>query len=143
VRDSRNVAERAGFVVMCALLAGCAGASRSDLVTVGNPEPMREPAPIAYHSDPVRISSVWLSRDRMKPGDIVRVRVVTTTNVGAVAARVESIAKPLDRPTYGVFTASIVVPPLPAFLRRSYSVLVTAYGEGANRADVRVPITVE
>ncbi len=112
-------------------------------MTVGDPEPMREPVPIAYHSDPVRISSIWLSRDRMKPGDVVRVRVVTTTNVGAVAARVESIAKPLERPTYGVFTGSITVPPLPAFLRRSYSVLVTAYGEGANRADVRIPITVE
>ncbi len=131
------------LVASCASLAGCGDGARSELVTVGDPEPLREPAPIAFHTDPVRISSIWLSRDRMKPGDVVRVRVVTTTNVGAVAARVESIAKPLDRPTYGVFTAAITVPSLPAFLRRSYSVLVTAYGEGANRADVRVPITIE
>ncbi len=112
-------------------------------MTVGAPEPTREPVPYAFHSDPVRISSVWVSQDRMKAGDVVRFRVVTTTNAGAVSARVESIAKPLDRPTYGVFTGSIVVPQLPAFLRRTYDVIVTAYGEGAAHDDIRIPIAIE
>ncbi|HVA37675.1 MAG TPA: hypothetical protein VNJ51_08680 [Candidatus Dormibacteraeota bacterium] len=97
---------------------------------------------LAAPTDPPKIFSVEISDDTPGSGETVSGKVVTTTNVAAVTARIATFSIGLDRKDYGVFTLTYTVPHLPFFLKGGYTMVVTAITPDGRTVSTDLPITV-
>ncbi|MDE2571904.1 MAG: hypothetical protein KGM44_05195 [bacterium] len=96
----------------------------------------------AAPGDPPRIFRLEISDDTVTPGETVSGKVVTTTNVAAVTARIATMSMRLRRDDFGVFTLTYRVPHLPFFLKRDYQIVVTAATADGRTATASLPISV-
>lgn len=106
------------------------------------PQDGRYAGRLAAPDDPPRIFSVEISDDTPGSGERVSGKVVTTTNVAAVRASLEGITIGFRREDAGVFTVSYTVPRIPFFLKRGYTLEITAETTGGRTATAQLPIRV-
>ncbi|TAM77189.1 hypothetical protein EPN44_03880 [bacterium] len=106
------------------------------------PQDGRYAGRIAAPEDPPRIFSVEISDDTPGSGERVFGKVVTTTNVAAVRASLEGMTIGFHREDAGVFTVSYTVPHIPFFLKRGYTLEITAVTTGGRAATAQLPVRV-
>jgi len=82
------------------------------VATASPPEQRGLPPGVVYASDtdPVRILSVILSSDTLQGGDVAFARVLTTSNVAALTARIGTYQVNVPKVAPGMFALSITVP---------------------------------
>ena len=106
------------------------------------PQDGRYAGRLAAPEEAPRIFSVEISDDTPASGEHVSGKVVTTTNVAAVHASLEGISIGFQRQDAGVFTVSYTVPHIPFFLKRGYTLEITAQTAGGRTATAQLPIRV-
>ncbi len=106
------------------------------------PQDGRYAGRIAAPEDPPQIFSVEISDDTPASGERISGRVVTTTNVAAVRASLQGITIGFHREDAGVFTVSYTVPHVPFFLKRGYTLEITAVTTGGRTATAALPVRV-
>ncbi|MBV9148410.1 MAG: hypothetical protein JO024_00990 [Candidatus Eremiobacteraeota bacterium] len=97
-------------------------------------------APFGAPKAPPRIVRIWISQNSVTGGDVLRGHVTTTTNVAALEVRLGPKSAPLKRTTFGQFEGAFVVPKMPSFLHRTYSVDVIAKNAVGTTAHAAVTI---
>ncbi|MHB8363634.1 MAG: hypothetical protein ACYDEK_03570 [Vulcanimicrobiaceae bacterium] len=83
-----------------------------------------------------------LSTSVAHPGQIVSGTVTTSSNVASVVARIVGFAEPLAKVGVGRFVLTYQVPNLPPFLRRTYTIEVTARNTAGVAVTSGIPITI-
>lgn len=83
-----------------------------------------------------------LSTSVAHPGQIVSGMVTTSSNVASVVARIAGYAHPLAKVGVGRFVLTYQVPNLPPFLRRTYTIEVTARNTAGVAVTSGIPITI-
>jgi len=101
-----------------------------------------EPAASLSPPSVPRILSASLSSPVAAGGDVVSGAVQTTPDVTEVDAEVAGRSTPLTKVSAGYFALSYRVPTLPAFLRRTYTIVVTARNAAGRTASSSLPITI-
>ena len=76
---------------------------------------------IALH-DPPAITSLWMSRSQVHPGEVVQGRLTATKNTASVEARIGGYAVSLRKINSFTFVGAYRVPSLPLILRRTWTV---------------------
>jgi len=89
-----------------------------------------------------RIFRVSLSSPEVSGGQVVTGTVQTTPDVTAVSAQIMGYSSPLTKVSTGYFALSYQVPTLPQFLRRTYTIVVTATDAQGRSASSSLPIRV-
>jgi len=80
-------------------------------------------APFRPKKAPPAIDAIWFSHPVYAWGDLLRVAVVTTTNVAVVEMRVGSYGRALTKKTFGQFDGVYRVPFMPPLLDRLHYTL--------------------
>lgn len=106
------------------------------------PQEARYGRRLAAPQDPPRIFSMDISDDAPTSGEAVSGKVVTTTNVAGVTVSVAGISMGMHRQDAGIFTLTYTVPRLPFFLKRWYTLQVTATTADGRTAGSSLPIHV-
>jgi hypothetical protein len=88
------------------------------------------------------ILDVGLSETHVQPGDRVFGRVVTTSNVASVEARIGGYAVSLVKVGVGRFELTYTVGPLPFFVHGNFTMEVIARNTRGDTATRSVPLTV-
>ena len=83
-----------------------------------------------------------LSTSVAHPGQTVSGTVTTSSNVASVVARIAGFAEPLAKVGVGRFVLTYQVPNLPSFLRRTYTIEVTARNTAGAAVTGGIPITI-
>jgi hypothetical protein len=91
---------------------------------------------------PPQILDVAVSRTTVQPGDRVFGRVVTTSNVATVEARIGSYSVHLSKVGVGRFELAYTVGPLPWFIHGHYTLRVIARNVLGAAAMRDIPLTV-
>jgi hypothetical protein len=91
---------------------------------------------------PPRIIGVSLSSAVVTGGQVVTGTVQTSPGVTSVQASIAGYASPLQKVSSGYFALSYRVPALPAFLHRTYTIVVTAQNARGESVSSSLPITV-
>lgn len=91
---------------------------------------------------PPQILDVAVSEASVHPGDRVHGRVVTTSNVASVEARIGGYAVSLVKTGVGRFELTYTVGPLPWFVRGSFTMRVIARNTHGDTATRAIPLTV-
>lgn len=89
-----------------------------------------------------RILDVAVSETTVRPGDQVFGRVVTTSNVASVEARIGGYAVNLVKVGVGRFELTYTVGPLPWFVRGNFTMQVTARNPRGDTVTRAIPLTV-
>ena len=89
-----------------------------------------------------RILGVTVSETTVQPGDRVSGRVLTTSNVASVEARVAGYSANFQKVGVGKFHLDYRVPHLPFFLHRTYTIEVIARNGRGDAATSSVPIVI-
>jgi hypothetical protein len=89
-----------------------------------------------------RILNVAVSETTVQPGDHVRGRVVTTSNVASVEARIGGYAVSLIKTGVGRFELTYTVGPLPWFIRGNFTMQVIAHNTRGDTTTREIPLTV-
>jgi hypothetical protein len=89
-----------------------------------------------------QILDVAVSETDVHSGDQVFGRVVTTSNVASVEARVGSYSVSLAKVGVGRFELAYTVGPLPWFVRGSFAMQVIARNTRGDTATRTIPLTV-
>ena len=97
--------------------------------------------PYASSTAPVRIASVKLSARSFHSGDMASGRVITTSNVAALTARIGSYQVNVPRLAPGVFALSLRVPYIPLPVHQ-VNIVITAIRADGVTAQRTVPIEV-
>jgi len=129
--------------VIACLFAACAHRAApppAAPLAVGFDFPAATAAPVTRPKAPPRIVRVWLSQDTVSVGDVLRGHVTTSTNVASLEVRLGPSSTTLRRTDFGQFDASYRVPWVPAFLRRSYAILLIARNAAGREAQAEVSI---
>jgi hypothetical protein len=104
--------------------------------------PIAKPVPRLAPDAAPRILAIAVSETTVRPGDRVSGRVVTSSNVASVEARIGGYAMSLSKTGVGRFALTYTVGPLPWFIRGNFTLQViarNAHGDAATRA---IPLTV-
>lgn len=104
------------------------------------PPPKRVPH-LAPDAAP-QILDVSVSETDVHPGDRVFGRVVTTSNVASVEARIGGYAMSLVKVGVGRFELTYTVGPLPWFVRGNFTMQVIARNTRGDTATRAIPLTV-
>jgi hypothetical protein len=91
---------------------------------------------------PPQILHVDVSRTTVQPGDRVFGRVLTTSNVASVEARIGSYSVRLAKVGVGRFELTYTVGPLPWFVRGHFTMDVIARNARGDAARRAIPLTV-
>ena len=83
-----------------------------------------------------------MSETQVQPGDRVFGRVVTSSNVASVEARIGGYAVNLVKTGVGRFELSYTVGPLPWFIRGNFTMQVIAHNTRGDTATRAIPLTV-
>lgn len=106
----------------------------------------RPPAPVKVVLRPPdaapQILDVAVSETVVHPGDRVSGRVVTTSNVASVQARIGGYAMTLNKVGIGCFALSYTVAPLPWFVHGNFTMRVIARNTRGDTAERAIPLTV-
>lgn len=94
----------------------------------------------AAPEDPPRIFSVELSNATPAGGEVISGRVITTSNVAAVVARLDGMQAALGKSDVGVFTITYALPRIPFFLRHNYTIEISAITAAGQAVSVGAPI---
>ncbi|HEX5275390.1 MAG TPA: hypothetical protein VFW34_08940 [Candidatus Rubrimentiphilum sp.] len=89
-----------------------------------------------------RILGLSLSPSVVTGGQVVTGTVQTTPDVESVKASIAGYASTLQKVSSGYFALSYRVPDLPAFLHRTYTIVVTAQNARGASVSSSLPITV-
>jgi hypothetical protein len=89
-----------------------------------------------------QIISVDVSETTVRPGDRVSGKVVTTSNVASVEARVGSYAMSLNKVGVGRFALTYTVAPLPWFVHGTFAMRVIAKNTRGDRVERTIPMSV-
>jgi len=103
-----------------------------------SPAPALTPAPAAAP----KIFAVSLSAAVASGGQVVTGTVTTSRDVTSVQASIAGYSSALTKVSPGYFALSYRVPRLPPFLRRTYTILVTAQNFRGHSASSSLPITI-
>ncbi|GAC1505375.1 MAG: hypothetical protein NVS1B14_10920 [Vulcanimicrobiaceae bacterium] len=90
-----------------------------------------------------QITSVWMSQNQARPGDVVRGRVETTKSTASIEIRVGGYGTSLTKINDTTFVGAIRIPRIPFFLRRTWTVRViarTITGEKTDERDTSISI---
>jgi hypothetical protein len=91
---------------------------------------------------PPQILNVAVSETTVQPGDEVFGRVVTSSNVASVEARIGGYAVSLVKVGVGEFDLTYKVGPLPWFIRGNFTMQVIARNTRGDRTTRAIPLTV-
>jgi hypothetical protein len=89
-----------------------------------------------------QILGVAVSETTVHPGDTVSGRVVTTSNVAAVQARIGGYAMSLPKVGVGRFALTYTVAPLPWFVRGNFTLEVIAKNTRGVSVERSIALTV-
>ncbi|MGB8151942.1 MAG: hypothetical protein WCE97_12200, partial [Candidatus Cybelea sp.] len=89
-----------------------------------------------------QILAVAVSETTVQPGDTVSGRVVTTSNVASVQARIGGYAMTLAKTGVGRFALTYKVAPLPWFIRGTFTMRVIAKNTRGDAVERTIPLTV-
>lgn len=89
-----------------------------------------------------QILAVAVSETTVQPGDTVSGRVVTTSNVASVQARIGGYAMTLEKTGVGRFALTYKVAPLPWFIRGTFTMRVIAKNTRGDTVERTIPLTV-
>ena len=89
-----------------------------------------------------QILAVAVSETTVQPGDTVSGRVVTTSNVASVQARIGGYAMTLAKTGVGRFALTYKVAPLPWFIRGTFAMRVIAKNTRGDVVERTIPLTV-
>lgn len=89
-----------------------------------------------------QILAVAVSETTVQPGDTVSGRVVTTSNVASVQARIGGYAMTLEKTGVGRFALTYKVAPLPWFIRGTFTMRVIAKNTRGDAVERTIPLTV-
>jgi hypothetical protein len=89
-----------------------------------------------------QILAVAVSETTVHPGDTVSGRVVTTSNVASVQARIGGYAMSLAKTGVGRFALTYKVAPLPWFIRGTFTMRVIAKNTRGDSVERTIPLTV-
>jgi hypothetical protein len=89
-----------------------------------------------------QILSVAISRHAVQPGDRVTGKVLTSSNVASVEARIGGYAVTLNKVGVGRFTFTYTVGPLPWFIHGNYTMQVIARNTRGDAARRSIPLIV-
>ncbi len=89
-----------------------------------------------------QILAVAVSETTVQPGDTVSGRVVTTSNVASVEARIGGYAMTLAKTGVGRFALTYKVAPLPWFIRGTFTMRVIAKNTRGDTVERTIPLTV-
>jgi hypothetical protein len=89
-----------------------------------------------------QILAVAVSETTVQPGDTVSGRVVTTSNVASVQARIGGYAMTLAKTGVGRFALTYKVAPLPWFIRGTFAMRVIAKNTRGDAVERTIPLTV-
>ncbi|MGA8384537.1 MAG: hypothetical protein WA428_11020 [Candidatus Cybelea sp.] len=147
---SRNAAGEAGpaaarTTVPSAGVPSPSSASRSPMAP---PSPVVTPPKLAVKVPRLppdaapQILAVAVSETTVQPGDTVSGRVVTTSNVASVQARIGGYAMTLAKTGVGRFALTYKVAPLPWFIRGTFTMRVIAKNTRGDAVERTIPLTV-
>jgi hypothetical protein len=105
------------------------------------PPPPKKVPRIAANAAP-QILNVAVSETAVSPGDRVFGRVVTTSNVASVEARIGGYAVSLVKTGVGRFELTYKVGPLPWFVRGNFTMQVIARNTRGDAVTRAIPLTV-
>ena len=105
------------------------------------PPPPNHPVRLAPDAPP-QILDVNVSETRVFPGDRVFGRVITTSNVASVEARIGGYAVSLAKVGVGRFELTYTVGPLPWFVHGNFTMQVIARNTRGDAATRAIPLTV-
>jgi hypothetical protein len=105
------------------------------------PAPPKHPVRLAPNARP-QILDVNVSETRVQPGDRVFGRVITTSNVASVEARIGGYAVNLVKVGVGRFELTYTVGPLPFFVRGNFTMRVIARNTRGDTATRAIALTV-
>lgn len=105
------------------------------------PAPPKKVPRIAADAAP-QILAVAVSETTVHPGDRVFGRVITTSNVASVEARIGGYAMSLVKTGVGRFELTYTVAPLPWFIRGNFTMQVIARNTRGDAVTRAVPLTV-
>jgi len=103
-----------------------------------SPAPALTPAPAAAP----KIFAVSLSTAVASGGQVVTGTVTTSRDVTSVQASIAGYSSALTKVSPGYFALSYRVPQFPPFLRRTYTIQITAQNAGGQAASSSLPITI-
>ncbi|MFY9632511.1 MAG: hypothetical protein WAJ94_12975, partial [Candidatus Cybelea sp.] len=89
-----------------------------------------------------QILSVDVSETTVRPGDRVSGKVVTTSNVASVEARIGSYAMSLNKVGVGRFALTYTVAPLPWFVHGTFAMRVIAKNTRGDTVERTIPLSV-
>lgn len=76
--------------------------------------------------DRALITSVWMSQDQVRPGDVVRGVVHTTKNTASIEVRVGGYGMSLTKVDMTTFVGGFRIPHVPFFFKHRWTVRVIA-----------------
>ena len=117
----------------------CAGVKALPL---GAPASPAQATHTAAPHDPPRILDVAFTPTEFGSGDVVRGKVLTSSNVASVEARIGAFGANLERLRPGEFALEYTVPWLPFFFHHAYDVAVTARNVDGVATTRLVPIKI-
>lgn len=103
-----------------------------------SPAPALTPAPASVP----KILAVSLNAAVASGGQVVTGTVTTSRDVTSVQASIVGYSSALTKVSPGYFALSYRVPQLPPFLRRTYTIHITAQNAGGQSASSSLPITI-
>lgn len=112
----------------------------SNIATLVPAAPKR--VPMLRPNAPPQILRIAISETTVHPGDRVFGRVVTTSNVASVQARIGGYAMSLVKVGVGRFELTYTVTPLPWFVRGNFTMQVIARNTRGDTTTREVPLTV-
>lgn len=124
-------------------LAACARSDSGHLPSslhVGGRAPRLAQVVVASPGAQPRIIDMWISEDSFRSGDMVSGIVITSSNVASVEVRIGGYAANIPRLTYGEFSYKQRVPDLPGFLKRDYTLTVTARNAAGAAVSENIPV---
>jgi hypothetical protein len=147
---SRSAAGKAGVVPArsTAPAAGLPSPSSASRTTTAPPSPVATPPRLAVKVPRLppdaapQILAVAVSETTVQPGDTVSGRVVTTSNVASVQARIGGYAMTLAKTGVGRFALTYKVAPLPWFIRGTFTMRVIAKNTRGDAVERTIPLTV-
>ncbi|HEX3368954.1 MAG TPA: hypothetical protein VHS56_05190 [Candidatus Cybelea sp.] len=89
-----------------------------------------------------KIISVDVSETTVRAGDRVWGKVVTTSNVASVEARIGNYAMSLNKVGVGRFALTYTVAPLPWFVRGTFAMRVIAKNTRGDTVERTIPLSV-
>jgi hypothetical protein len=130
--------------------ASSPGALPSPAVRASNPAvhvaAAPRPAPTVHFLPPnaaPQIISVHVSETTVHAGDHVWGKVVTTSNVASVEARIGSYAMSLNKIGIGRFALAYTVAPLPWFVHGTYAMRVIAKNTRGDTVERTIPLSIQ